>query len=167
MLEFDDALKCIMTFAAETTNEKVKIQNSLGRYLANPVLGKIDLPPFSKSAMDGFAIRANDRSIEFRIEETIAAGVVPAKSVGEGQCSRIMTGAMIPPGADMVVKVENTTVTEAETMRIHARENGRNIIQKSENKISCIYRDFFKISMNILFDKISKRTRSYYHPQRI
>ena len=133
MLEFDEAVKCVLTFAADTANEKVKIQDSLGRYLAHPVLGKIDLPPFSKSAMDGFAIQANDPAIDFSIEETIAAGVEPAKTVGKGQCSRIMTGAMMPPGADMVVRVENTTVTGSETMRIHTRENERNVIQKGEN----------------------------------
>ena len=133
MIEFDEAVKCILTFAVDTANEKVKIRDSLGRVLAGPIISRIDLPPFSKSAMDGFAIQANDRSTEFSIVETVAAGTEPSKPIGKGQCSRIMTGAIIPPGSDMVVRAENSTVTNAETMRMRSRENGRNVIQKGEN----------------------------------
>jgi len=81
--------------------------------------------------MDGIAYRVKDEGKPLKIIETIAAGSVPAKSVGSGECSRIMTGAMIPEGADKVVKVENCSVREG-ILTFEAEEN-RNVIKQGEN----------------------------------
>lgn len=88
--------------------EEVRLMDSLGRVLGQDIVSTIHMPPFDKSAMDGFAVAANDDSNEFEIVEIIAAGNVPRKTIGKGQCSKIMTGAMVPMGANKVIKREVT-----------------------------------------------------------
>lgn len=88
--------------------EKVPLMNSLGRVLGQDIVSTISMPPFDKSAMDGYAVASDDDSNRFEIVETIAAGHVPQKSIAKGQCAKIMTGAMLPPGADKVIKREVT-----------------------------------------------------------
>ncbi len=76
------------------------------------------IPPFDNTAMDGFAIRSADLAdapVTLEMVGTIAAGAIPDISVGPGQAVRIMTGAPMPPGADAVVMVELTTMSEDET----------------------------------------------------
>lgn len=88
--------------------EEVPLLNSLGRILAQDVVSTISMPPFDKSAMDGYAIVLDDDSTGFKIVEVIAAGSVPQKTIVKGQCAKIMTGAMLPPGAGKVIKREAT-----------------------------------------------------------
>ncbi len=92
--------------------ELVPIFDSYGRILAQDVCSKINMPPFNKSAMDGYAISSMDKSKKFRIIETIAAGKLPTKEINIGECSKIMTGAPIPDGADKVLKIELTNESD-------------------------------------------------------
>jgi molybdopterin molybdotransferase len=62
----------------------------------------MDIPPFDKSAMDGFACRKKDLGNELTIVETIYAGKEPDQRIGANECAKIMTGAVVPPGADMI-----------------------------------------------------------------
>lgn len=83
----------------------------LGLTLAEDIAAPGDSPPFDKSLMDGFAVRAADLTtspVKLHIIEVVTAGRVPSKPVGPGQATQIMTGAPIPDGADLVVKVEET-----------------------------------------------------------
>lgn len=92
-------------------SEKVSIWDASGRILAVDVAAPESVPPFDNSAMDGFAVRGDDVSQPGSVLEVIddlPAGASPLVEVGEGQAARIMTGAPIPPGADTVVKVEDT-----------------------------------------------------------
>ncbi len=88
--------------------EEVSLLNSLGRVLGQDIVSTISMPPFDKSAMDGYAVALNDNSTKFRMVEVIAAGDVPQKPIDKGQCAKIMTGAMLPPGAGKVIKREVT-----------------------------------------------------------
>lgn len=88
--------------------EKVRLMDSLGRVLGQNIVSTISMPPFDKSAMDGYAIAADDDSKKFEIVEIIAAGDVPQKTITKGQCSKIMTGAVLPPGAGKVIRREVT-----------------------------------------------------------
>jgi molybdopterin molybdotransferase len=84
----------------------------MGRILAEGVVASQDVPHFANSAMDGFAVRAADVSeagTVLEVLEDVAAGQVASVVVGEGQATRIMTGAPIPTGADTVVRVEDTS----------------------------------------------------------
>jgi len=109
MISFEEAYKTVMDEAQFVPVIKVPLMYALNRILAEDIHSDTDMPPFNKSAVDGFACRKDDLSSgkPFRIIETIAAGTLPEKSVNPGECSRIMTGAMIPEGADCVIMVED------------------------------------------------------------
>jgi molybdopterin molybdotransferase len=84
---------------------------ALGLVLAEDVASDLDMPPYDKAMMDGYAIRSADlnsgRAVLAVIEE-VTAGKTPVHAVIPGQATRIMTGAPVPPGADAVVMVERT-----------------------------------------------------------
>ncbi len=87
------------------------VASCLGRVLAKPVISALDFPHWDNSAMDGYAVRASDvqRSpVTLQIVEEIPAGKLPQKSIKPGQAARILTGAMMPAGADTVVMQEET-----------------------------------------------------------
>lgn len=90
--------------------------------LAENVVSTTDSPPFDKSMMDGFAVRASDvagTDVLLQIRGEIAAGSHSTQPVEQGSAPRIMTGAPLPPGADAVVPVEWTEVNQAEgTVRV-------------------------------------------------
>jgi molybdopterin molybdotransferase len=115
MLTVDHALAKILEAFQRLPAERIPLAEGLGRVLAQSVTAAQDLPPFPNSSMDGYAVRAADvasasRDVPVRLTvvEDIPAGRVPMRTVGPGQASRIMTGAMLPPGADTVVPVEQT-----------------------------------------------------------
>lgn len=91
--------------------ETVGLAESLGRVLAADVLSPLDFPHWDNSAMDGYAVRASDVQqvpVRLQVIEEIPAGRSPMKTVGAKQAARILTGAMMPKGADAVVMQEET-----------------------------------------------------------
>ena len=102
------------------------------RILAQDISSPFAIPEFDKSAMDGYAYISDDASPSYKIIETIAAGTPPRLTVTPGHCAKIMTGAMLPPGADRVVKRECTR-EENGFMKIVAEDRNRNIRQKGED----------------------------------
>ncbi len=110
-LDVSEALNVILDSVPPLGVEIVTLVHALGRVLAEPINANRDLPPFDVSAMDGFAVRSKDIAIvpmALEIIEDIRAGDIPDKTVQQGQCARIMTGAPIPPGADAVIRIEDT-----------------------------------------------------------
>lgn len=106
MVEFNIALQ---TFFSNTTlleTECIELNNALNRVLAVDTFYDIAMPPFNKSAMDGFACRKQDIANELELIEVISAGKKPENVIGKNQCAKIMTGAVVPEGADTVVMVE-------------------------------------------------------------
>ncbi len=110
MISFEQAYDIVMNSSFRMNTEKISFAGSYGRILAQDVLSDMDMPPFDKSTVDGFACRKSDLNMELIIVETIAAGQDPLKKISQGECSRIMTGAPVPEGADCVVMVEDTEV---------------------------------------------------------
>ncbi|MFH1361556.1 MAG: gephyrin-like molybdotransferase Glp [bacterium] len=108
MIKVRKALDTILNHSLPLGTEEIPISATLGRVLAENIYSDINMPPFDRSAMDGFAINSKDKSKAFKIIEDIPAGKVPKKKIKLGQCARIMTGAMLPNGADKVIKVEDT-----------------------------------------------------------
>jgi molybdopterin molybdotransferase len=108
MIPVEEAEKILNKITYRPETEEVVLMDSLGRVLGQNIVSVINMPPFDKSAMDGYAVVSNDDSKRFEIVDVIAAGKVPQKAVEKGQCSKIMTGAMLPPGADRVIKKEVT-----------------------------------------------------------
>ncbi len=115
MFSAAEAEQLILTLVQPTdTVETITLANvssCLGRVLAKSVTSALDFPHWDNSAMDGYAVRASDvqRSpVTLQIIEEIPAGKLPQKTIEPGQAARILTGAMMPPGADTVVMQEET-----------------------------------------------------------
>jgi molybdopterin molybdotransferase len=111
MVQFEEALSLVMSSAYTLDIERIHIGDSLQRILAEDVFSDMDMPPFNKSAVDGYACRREDLSMEMEVIEVVPAGKIPEKMTGKGECTRIMTGAMVPERADMVMMVEDTELT--------------------------------------------------------
>ena len=110
--------------------EQVPIWQARGRVLAADVVAPENVPPFANSAMDGFAVRAADVSAAGSVLEVI--GDLPAGSsthieVRPGQAIKIMTGAPMPPGADTVVRVEDTSTEGSKVTISTAVEPGTSV----------------------------------------
>jgi molybdopterin molybdotransferase len=132
MLNPDAALKMITDLSFTPDVQQVPIRQARGRVLAEALPARVDSPPFSKAAMDGYALRSADAADRYRILEMIAAGDAPEHRVAAGQCSKIMTGAMMPEGADKIVRVEFTRESEG-WMTVVEPEPYENIIYRGEN----------------------------------
>ena len=115
--------------------ERVPLTAANGRVLAERVTARADVPPFSRAAMDGYAVRAADTAgatpaspRTLRCIEQVFTGQVPTLEVGTGLCSEVATGAPMPAGADAVVMVEETEKGSGQDIRIHAAARvGQNI----------------------------------------
>ena len=95
--------------------ETLPLQQGLGRPLAQDITAPQDQPPFDRSPLDGYALRAADSAgasaehpVSLRVVDTLYAGDVARVPVGPGEAVRIMTGAMLPPGCDCVLRQEDT-----------------------------------------------------------
>ena len=105
-------------------SESVPVDRALGRILAEDVVAAVTLPPWDNSAMDGYAVLAADTAsateaspIRLEVIGDVPAGGVSEQAVGHGSAIRIATGAPIPPGADAVVPVEDSTPLDAADAR--------------------------------------------------
>jgi len=123
MLSVADAQSEILRRASPLPPGRLALgPNALGRVLAEPVASDLDLPPFDKAMMDGYAVRAADCSVpgaRLTVVGEILAGSTPKRAVAAGQALRIMTGAPLPPGTDAVVMVEHTR-TDGEAVFVDA-----------------------------------------------
>ena len=133
MISFEKALSIVMAADRQVESETVPFTRALGRILASDALSDIDMPSFDRSSMDGFALRKADMHLDLEVIETIPAGKSPLKKIGSGQCSRIMTGAMVPEGADCVVMVEDTEILSTGLIRIKNQLTKDNISFRGED----------------------------------
>jgi molybdopterin molybdotransferase len=120
LMSVDQALKMLLVDVESLSPEVVALDMSIGRILAQDIKAELDLPPFHNSSMDGFAVRAEDVSgaskqnpIRLEVVGDISAGVGQSVEITENQAARIMTGGVLPQGADSVVPVEYTSSPEA------------------------------------------------------
>jgi molybdopterin molybdotransferase len=132
LLHPDKALAMIEALNPEPRTEVAKLEEALGRALAEEVLAPEDSPPFAKAAMDGFAVSSADPGPSWRLAVTLAAGDTPAHALARGECAKIMTGAMMPPGADKVVRVEYTREQDG-LVTLLTEEPYANVIARGEN----------------------------------
>jgi molybdopterin molybdotransferase len=132
-----NAQKCILEFVNKLDIETVRLEQSLGRVLAEVVRANRDQPPYDVSAMDGYALRSVDLTnvpAIIEIIEDIKAGDMPGKTVLTGQCARIMTGAPVSQGADAVVRVEDTLSLSDSSVQINrTAKPGNDIRRLGEN----------------------------------
>jgi molybdenum cofactor synthesis domain-containing protein len=115
-ISLDEALATILEAATPMArSERIALREAGGRVIAAPPAAAMDVPPFDRAAMDGYAVRAGDTFGAGRYDpkvlrsiETVHTAQVATRAVGAGQCIQIATGAPMPQGADAVVMVEET-----------------------------------------------------------
>ncbi|MCX6356666.1 MAG: molybdopterin molybdotransferase MoeA, partial [Candidatus Aureabacteria bacterium] len=113
MITIARATRAILNSIKAPTSAVVPLEDALGLVLSKSVSAPNDIPPFTNSAMDGYAVRAADTRaasprtpVALRVIEDVPAGRVPRRAVMRGNAARIMTGAPLPKGADAVLQVE-------------------------------------------------------------
>ena len=133
MISLEKALEIAFSKAQLLGTERADFLHSSGRILAEAVFADADMPPFNKSAMDGYACRRDDLGKELALLEVIPAGQPPKYTIESGQCSKIMTGAQVPEGADTVFMVEDSEVIGPDKVRFTGSKTNSNICLKGED----------------------------------
>ena len=126
MITYEEALKTVLNHSYHSGNEAISLQDSIGRVLVEDVFSDVNMPPFNRSAVDGYACRKADIRLPLEVIETVKAGVLPSKKVGPGQCTQIMTGAPVPEGADCVLMVEETIEISIDKIRFTGEDTKAN-----------------------------------------
>lgn len=114
-----DAIRIVLSHVERLETEELPFERALGRVLAEDIIARTDVPPFDRSAVDGYAVRAADtfgatatKPRELRVIGSADVGSPTRLRVHRGEALKIMTGAPMPPGADAVVMVEDTSAKE-------------------------------------------------------
>jgi len=137
-LTVEDALEAIQQQVhAVKGMERIALRGALDRVLAEPVTAPHDVPPHRNSAMDGYALRAADLpdngEATFRVTGESFAGAPYAGSINSGECVRIMTGAVVPKGADTVVMQEQVQRNNDQISVSPGHTEGQNIRHPGED----------------------------------
>jgi molybdopterin molybdotransferase len=140
VISIDEALEYAALFP-RMAPEKVPLKDSLGRILAEDIRSDIDLPDFSRSIMDGFAVRGSStfgasegNPAYLNVKGTVSMGKSADISVGPGEAVRISTGGMLPAGSDSVVMIEHTEIIDDSTIEVYRSvAPGQNIISIGED----------------------------------
>jgi len=133
MISLEQALGIAFSKVQLLGTERADFIHSSGRILAEAVFADADMPPFNKSAMDGYACRHDDLGKELSVLEVIPAGQPPKYTIEAGQCSKIMTGAQVPEGANTVFMVEYAEVVASGKVRFTGSKTNSNICLKGED----------------------------------
>ena len=136
----DDALKMIETYIKPTSLTEIETSKALNRILATDITSELNIPPFDRSAMDGYAVKAEDTfgaspsnpKIINKIG-TIEIGEDTDLILKSGEAIRISTGAAIPHGSDSVVKIEDTDINGDKVSLYTSIVPGKNISKKGED----------------------------------
>jgi len=135
MVPFDEAMATVRQAATAMSvgAETLPVAKAVGRILADDQTSALDMPPFDKSAMDGYAIPDADEREQYQVVgQTIKAGSVPEAPLAAGQAVKVMTGAPVPDGAVKVVRVEDTR-EEGGKVAILKPSRGNNICYHGED----------------------------------
>jgi molybdopterin molybdotransferase len=138
MIPYEEALAIALRSAPVGAATDVSLVDAVGCVLAEDVTSDTDLPPFNRSAMDGYAVRASDLAepgVRLKVVGTMAAGDRPGITVSAGEAVRIFTGAAVPEGADTVVMQEETEASAYGTPVLFTRaaKEGANIAVRGED----------------------------------
>ena len=136
MITVEAALETVLARITPLGAETVTLTQALDRVLAEDVHAACAIPPYDNSAMDGYAVRQIDIAtapVTLPVAGELAAGDWPDRALTPGTAMRIMTGAPIPPGADLVVRQEDTTSDEGGVRVLTAQPAGTNIRRTGED----------------------------------
>jgi len=140
MLKVDEAQNLVLSFTSIMGKEKVDLLTSLARVIGEDIIAPFDIPPWDNSAMDGYAVRFDDiktaspeSPVSLRVIDELPAGSLPKNHLKAKEAIRIMTGAPLPPGADTVVRKEDTIFSGDTVQILIAPKKGENVRLTGEN----------------------------------
>lgn len=144
LISVDDAVELLartLSIAVSLEPEEVRVLEAVGRIIAEPVETEIDIPPFNRSAVDGYAVRAGDtvNASVYNPVELVLKGVLtpsdkpPSECVEPGEAVRVHTGSPIPCGADAVVMDEDVEVKNGSIVVYKPVSPGQNISRRGED----------------------------------
>ena len=129
------AWRIVLQHVTPLTSARVPLSQAMRAGLARDIRADRDIPPTDRSAMDGYAVRAGDIASSGTSLELVgesAAGAPSRPAVRPGTCERTLTGAVVPRGADAVVKVEETKSDERQVTFLTTIKSGTNIRRRAE-----------------------------------
>lgn len=133
MISFEEAFNIVMQSVFTTDDETIHFNKTCGRILDEDIISDIDMPPFNRSAVDGYSCHRSDLMNDLEVIEVIAAGKAPVKKPGKNQCSKIMTGAIVPEGCDIVIMVEETINIAGGKIKFKGTDTRLNFSLKGED----------------------------------
>ena len=142
MISIEEALQIVRDSAEVLGIESVEMSEATGRVLAEDVFSDVNMPPFNKSAMDGYACRKKDLPGPLKVLGEIPAGSFQTFSIGQGECVKIMTGAPVPESTDVVIMKEFVEILDNDHIRYTKGDSVSNIcllgedVQKGDKVLS-------------------------------
>lgn len=133
MIALEEAIAIVERSAWLLPAVRSDLDGALHHVLRESIDSDVDMPPFDKSTMDGYACRVQDVHEELEVIGTLPAGAWPDKPIGPGQCMKIMTGAPVPVGADAIIVVEQVEVVGEGRVRYLGKEAKGNISPLGED----------------------------------
>ena len=135
MKTIDEALALILDGLEPLEAAVAPLAEAAGRVVARDAAAAVDLPPFDRSAMDGYAVRSADTvpGVALRLAGGIAAGEVSAEELAPGTVTAISTGAALPPGADAILQSELAAADDGHVTPERAVEPGRHVRFRGED----------------------------------
>ena len=135
MLSIEEALDAILSPVGPLEAERAELAEAAGRVAAADAAAVVDLPPFDRSAMDGYAVRAADTApgVALRLAGGVAAGEVASEELAPGTAASISTGAALPPGADAVLQSELARVGDGTVTPARALAPGSHVRYRGED----------------------------------
>lgn len=134
MITFLDAREKILEYSKKLSTQEFLLSEIVGHVVAGDIYAPIVLPPFDNSAMDGFAINSGEiaEGENIEISQIIRAGDVPRPLI-KRTCAKIMTGAMLPDGANTVIPIEDVVAGENIVTFNKPFKNGQHVRYKGED----------------------------------
>ena len=134
MIDLSEAWALVAQALRPLPSERIRLEEAEGRIAAHDVPSAVDLPPFDRSAMDGYAVRAADTGAgPLRLVGDVAAGATATAELEPGTAVGIATGAALPPGADAVLQSEIAAASDGHVQAAQAIEPGRHVRFRGED----------------------------------
>ncbi|SHK09546.1 gephyrin-like molybdotransferase Glp [Desulforamulus aeronauticus] len=139
-IPLEEAVAILMKYTKPIGFDEIDIIDALGRVLNENIITSFSLPPFNRSPLDGYAVIAEDtisaskeQPILLRVNQNIFAGDLPLRPIVSGEAAAIATGAPIPPGANAVIKIEDTQLVEDNVLLFSQLKPGDNFINQGDD----------------------------------
>ncbi len=134
MIPLDEALTILEQVVRKIRlpNELIPVNQALSRIVTENVVSRLDLPPFDKAAMDGYAVIADNERDKYQLIDTVPAGKVSAFKLSSGKTIKVMTGAPLPENTAKVIRLEYASENNG-IVNIHTPEKCSNICSQGED----------------------------------